>query len=335
MLVEVRMSRLLLGAVVLCGLASGDNTAGAQEKKKGWLDRAGEVARGAGERARGGLERATERAREKVEGAKEKVREEWRERAHSSPSCGRTIHVGATCVSCGTKRLTERAREQIQKYEHPCTGCGRVIALGSRCGRCGWAPIRAKTAQRTARLRPRVEAVTRQYGPRVRRFVTDPDKQRRAIEALAVGYALYQEQATVKRQLTEAAILKLGNGIVVPTSKYGRVTLLELSTRALMERAPYLRRTDIEKEPAKVLTHLIYKDTNYFLSEAKLVVRNGQPLSMTEALAASNPALAQDALVCLEAMDAYETLTDEMVTMGDVQLAARGLEVAMGALPKG
>ncbi|MCI0343667.1 MAG: hypothetical protein L0216_21385 [Planctomycetales bacterium] len=337
---------------------------GAGEKARGAMDRAGD-------RAREGLDRAKERTRESIDRAKEKVKEEWQERAHTCPSCGRTIHIGSTCAACATKRVTDRAREEIQKREHPCSVCGRSIVLGSRCagcatkltiervsrdwkarahpcsscgaqihagsrcGRCAWGPMRTRLAERTARLRPRVEAVTREYGPRVRQFVTDPENQRRAIEALAVGYALYREQDTVKRQLTEAAILKLGNGIVVTTPKYGRVTLLDLSTRALVERAPYLRGTDIEKDPAKVLTHLIYQDTDYFLTEAKLVVRNGEPLSVTEALAKSNPALAQDALVCLEAMDAYETLTDEMLTVGDVQLAARGLEVALTPLQGG
>lgn len=124
------------------------------------------------------------------------------------------------------------------------------------------------------------EEVRKNYLPRLMESISDEQDQQMAIETVGQVVDIYRN----RKKICHSALKTLAETPI--ETPYGKKSMSDFSREWIRENCPALVGTDIEKDPAKVVTYvLIFPDKRAIFTELKLVPgRDGNAVTCSEKL---------------------------------------------------
>ncbi|MBN1894029.1 hypothetical protein JW906_06020 [bacterium] len=149
------------------------------------------------------------------------------------------------------------------------------------------------------------EEIQNKYLPRIVEYASDEKNQKMAIETVGNVIEMYQNQDEIVY-----SSLKILSVVPIQT-RNGSTTLQKASQEWIHQNAPFLKGTDIEEDPAKVITYcLIYPDKKYIFTSLRVIPNErGEPMTCAEKLAQATGADVEDTVETLELMASIEEIS--------------------------
>jgi Skp family chaperone for outer membrane proteins len=187
-----------------------------------------------------------------------------------------------------------------------------------------------KIEQAYKRFGPALGRKTAYAANRVFHSVQDPVIQEKALTATMVSCQMISRFRKGFKQTTVDTLRQTCRQVVVEDEQGRRVSLEGHCRKYIAEEHPYLRGTSIEEDPVGSLTYVLaFQDVGYMTKEMKVVqTQDGDFASLQDAIVESSPQDPETTRAALEAMEAFDTLTDDDVNEQDILLAAEMINSA-------
>jgi len=244
-----------------------------------------------------GLKKFTSGAKKAVTEGKKRLDE----MVHSCLKCGKlTRFPGSKCASCrgksvrdGAKRIGNKAkgiassaRKKLDSRKHPCSGCGKIIYVGPKCVRCLSKAAVSRGSQIMRASGKKINALRDSamvaYGS-VLSEIRNPENRRKVAVAAGAVMDVRRKINAAKRRGASKAFGALA-GLKLP----GGTTLGEYASSRLRKKYPELASTGLLDDPAETATALVCHDADFFLSDVKLLSKNGRNVSVFGAIRESS-----------------------------------------------
>lgn len=328
--------------VTLTGLSSGNGILGSRAEALDWKSKGRELfnksKRGAS-RIKKSIQRKSRetysRSRNKIEKYKKRIGNYGSKIKKKKNKARTTIKAYRKKAKQFTKRALERSRTVAKSIDRS----RRNIMSGMPRG----LSRRTMTAL-GSRLRNKVRIVTKRYGAvagmaaanflaknkragsrildRSRHVIKaaaaysrDPRTRRRAVSAaliaVAMGYAVYRHQDDIKYAVASRAL----DGISVPVNGE-MVSMNAIWTNAILQKAPYLKGTDIAEDPAKIIAYGLVGTAGEDLVNHLEIVPDGKGGVSTVAQTIERSDSGSAALVALQFQSTMEGAGMEAVRSG-------------------
>lgn len=270
---------------------------------------------------------AARRASQQAKQATDQAREAWRRSEPQRKALEQKAREAPTKAKDASRRAIERGQElwrstadHRQRMAHDLRAASDEVRLTAERVYQDREDIARRVTDASRKTWERANAAAQEYLPRIRATISDPEVQRRAIEAIGAGIALHQQLRESERQFVYHSLRATG-ALRVQTAN-GTMSLEDAFRRRLVDRFPVLNGSSLADDPAFVLTALVTGDQDYFLREMKIVPTAAGTVSVIEAVDQSTAFGASKTLAYLDLLQATE----------DLHLAAASGEGAVDAI---
>ena len=234
--------------------------------------------------------------------------------------CGKIIHGRDVCLACLTSR---KINEYKDDHKTECNMCGKTIYFGKTCATCKFSFMEKQITEKT-------KYVSYKSKKRIKQFLESEEEQEKAMQTMGVVISMYRDLKETPKRLTAQSLGYIADNVMI--NHEGKVISLEKYAQLWMsEDGPHLEGTTIYEDPAQAVTYvLLFRDKDYIINEMKIIKNDeGEYLSLSDAVIDGTNLDTDKVTDLLEIMDAYETFTDESVTLDDVDASAQLLSMAL------